>query len=240
MIYIIADDLTGATDSGVQLSKQGYETVVSIANLSKKFDMGKTQIDEVDAFVIDTETRESPFEEAKKKMINLLSGLEITKKDIIYKKVDSTLRGNIGIEINEIMDKFDKDICIFTPSFPSNFRIVSGGHLLVKNEPLGISEYYNGKLNPGDASFIPDLLEEQTNLPVGRIDLREVIKGKNSILASIKSLFKSGKKIIVIDAVIDQHLKDILTSSSKFNGSILYSGSAGLANYLSDIYREEW
>jgi len=235
MIYVIADDLTGATDTGVQLSKQGYNTVVSIANLSEKFEMKKLQINGADVFVIDTETRESTSEKARERITNLFSGLQLTAEDIIYKKVDSTLRGNIGVEIGEIMKELKKDICIFTPSFPTNSRIVSGGYLLVQNEPLGVSEYYNGALNSGDASYIPYLLEQQTNLPVGRIDLKEVIKGEKCILNGLNELYKAGKKIIVIDAINDKHLKNIIISSSNFAGSVLLAGSAGLANYLSKI-----
>ena len=99
MIYLIADDLTGANDTGVQFTKKGYNTIVSV------LDEQSTIIipDNLDVFVIDTETRELESKTARKRLKSILEKININKKDVVYKKVDSTLRGNMGDEIEEIM-----------------------------------------------------------------------------------------------------------------------------------------
>jgi len=233
MFYIIADDLTGANDTGVQFAKKGYNTMVSILE-DEPLDI--IIPDDIDVFVIDTETRELKSNTAKEKLRSILMKLNINKNDLVYKKVDSTLRGNIGNEIAEIMNILDKDICIFSPSFPSLQRITVGGYLLVQQKPLGLSEYSrNSLVEHGDNSFIPFLLKKQTNFSIGQIDLKEVSRGKEVILLKIDELHKKGNKIIVIDSTNEEHLKDILASSLKFNGSVLFSGSAGLANHFPNI-----
>src|SRR5680860_13218 len=99
MIYVIADDLTGANDTGVQFAKKGYSTIVSV------LDEQSTIIipDNLDVFVMDTETRELENTTTKKRLKSNLQKININENDMIYKKIDSTLRGNIGNELEEIM-----------------------------------------------------------------------------------------------------------------------------------------
>ena len=157
MKYIIADDLTGANDTGVQFAKKGYSTMVSILE-DELLDIVIPK--DLDVFVIDTETRELKSKAAREKLRRILVKLNINKTDLVYKKVDSTLRGNIGNEIEEIMNILEKDICIFSPSYPSHQRITVGGYLIVQQKPLGLSEYSSNNLDQGENSFIPLLLKK--------------------------------------------------------------------------------
>jgi len=232
MIYIIADDLTGANDTGVQFVKKGYNATVSI------LDNQSTIIvpEDLDVFVMDTETRGLEDKIARKKLKSILEKINIKKKDIVYKKVDSTLRGNIGNELEEIMMILNRDICIFSPSYPSYQRITVGGYLIVDHKPLELSEYSYGNSKRVENSFIPFLLKAQINFPVGKIDLKDVTKGQKIILSKINELYQKGNKIIVIDSTSEQHLADIF--SSEFDGSVLFSGSAGLANHFPKMYNK--
>ena len=231
MIYVIADDLTGANDTGVQFAKKGYNAIVSV------LDEQSTIIipDNLDVFVMDTETRELESKTARKRLKSILEKININKKDVVYKKVDSTLRGNIGAELEEIMMILNRDICIFSPSFPSQQRITVGGYLLVQQKPLGLSEYSSNHLDQVENSFIPFLLKKQTDFPVGQIDLKDVAKGQKTILSKINELYQKGNKIIVIDSTNEEHLKDIFTSSLNLDRPVLFSGSAGLANHFPNI-----
>jgi len=154
---------------------------------------------------------------------------------MIYKKVDSTLRGNIGNELEEIMIILNRDICIFSSSLPSQQRITVRGYLIVNQKPLGLSEYSSNNLEQGENSFIPFLLKKQTDFPVGQIDLKDVVKGQETILSKINELYQKGNKIIVIDSTNEEHLRDIFASGLKFNSSVLFSGSAGLANHFPNV-----
>ncbi|MEC9490508.1 MAG: four-carbon acid sugar kinase family protein [Halanaerobiales bacterium] len=234
MIYIIADDLTGANDTGVQFCKQGYDVTVAIEQIP---DGSKLKHNKVG--VIDTETREVKKSEAVKKLNQILSKLQFTEKDLIYKKVDSTLRGNVGAEIELIMELFDKDLCILTPSFFSSKRLTIGGYLIVNDEPLGSSEYNQRNLDSGEASYIPSILNEQSQFEVGKIELKEVIKGRKSILRELKKLSAAGKKILVVDSVNDIDLENIFAAGEELDEDVLYSGSAGLANLIAKKHHLE-
>ncbi|MBE3114137.1 MAG: four-carbon acid sugar kinase family protein, partial [Actinobacteria bacterium] len=231
MIYVIADDLTGANDTGVQFAKKGYNTIVSV------LDEQSTIIipDNLDVFVMDTETRELESKTVRKRLKSILEKININKKDLVYKKVDSTLRGNMGDEIEEIMIILNRDICIFSPSYPSYQRITIGGYLVVDQKPLSLSEYSCDNSTQVENSFIPFLLKKQTDFPVGQIDLKDVAKGQKTILSKINELYQKGNKIIVIDSTNEEHLKDIFTSSLNLDRSVLFSGSAGLANHFPNI-----
>ncbi|MEA3313819.1 MAG: four-carbon acid sugar kinase family protein, partial [Caldisericota bacterium] len=231
MIYVIADDLTGANDTGVQFAKKGYNTMVSI------LDKQSTIIipDNLDVFVVDTETRELKSKIAREKLRNILKKININKNDMIYKKVDSTLRGNVGDEIEEIMNILKKDICVFSPSYPSYQRITIGGYLVVDQKPLELSEYSCYNSTQIENSSISFLLKRQTDFPVAQIDLKDVAKGQKTILLKINELYQKGNKIIIIDSTNEEHLKDIFASGLKFDGSVLFSGSAGLANHFPNV-----
>jgi len=231
MIYVIADDLTGANDTGVQFTKKGYNTIVSVLDEQSAIIIP----DNLDVFVMDTETRELESKTARKRLKSILEKININKKDIIYKKVDSTLRGNIGVETEETMNILNRDICIFSPSYPHYQRITIGSYLVVYQKPLGLSGYSSNNLKQEENSFIPFLLKKQTNFPVGQIDLKDVAKGQKTILSKINELYQKGNKIIVIDSTNEEHLKDIFASSLKFDRSVLFSGSAGLANHFPNI-----
>jgi len=234
MLYIIADDLTGANDTGVQFSKKGYKVVVSILEESGNIIIPGE--DEIDVLVIDTETREvTDTKIVRQRLSKVLEKLNFSDEDTFYKKIDSTLRGCIGAELEETMNFLKKDICVLTPTFPSHQRITVGGYLIVNGRPLGLSKCYNRDLKEGDASFISSLLRQQTSLPIARIDFTDVIKGQEVIAKKLNKLYQEGNKIIIVDAVEEVHLKDIFDSIVKFEGSVLYAGSAGLANHFPEI-----
>ena len=236
MFYIIADDLTGANDTGVQFAKKNYKTMVSILEDES---LNIVVPNDLDVLVIDTETRETGENIARNRIVNIFKKLKIAEEDIVYKKIDSTLRGNVSVEITETMNILKKDICILSPSFPSHQRITVGGYLLVQQKPLGLSDYSFDDSEQGENSFIPHLLKKQTDFSIGQIGLKDVAKGQKNILLKINDLYKKGNKIIVIDSTSEEHLKDIFASGLKFDGSVLFSGSAGLANYFPNIGKKK-
>ncbi len=237
MIFIIADDLTGANDTGVQFAKNGYKTRVLI--LDDKFKNVEFENDD-GVLVIDTETREVEESVARDKLTEMLKEikLEINENDIVYKKIDSTLRGNVGAEIEEILKILNKQFCLLSPSFPPHQRVTLGGNLIVQDKPLGFSTYTASNNHNIAESFIPSILEKQTKLSTGRIDINEIKKGKTSIINLIVNLTNEGKSIIVADSSNEKHLKDIVASGMSFGNKVLFTGSAGLASCLAESHKK--
>src|ERR1700679_3796349 len=91
MIVVIADDLTGAAELGGLGLRHGLtvEIVTDIDKPSSK-----------DLLVIATDTRSMPQQEALAVMAGLTAKLTSLKPGLIYKKVDSVLRGHVIAELN--------------------------------------------------------------------------------------------------------------------------------------------
>src|SRR4051794_21464813 len=92
---VIADDLTGACDSGAAFAARGWTVQV---NLSGHVGELKAQV-----WVITTESRTLSGPDAERAVEAGLSSLLIPEHSRIYKKIDSTLRGNPAEELHAVM-----------------------------------------------------------------------------------------------------------------------------------------
>src|ERR1700751_467010 len=94
LIVIVADDLTGAADCGVACSAAGVSTGVALNDAARVKDLG------AEAIAFDADTRYESLEQAR-----AATGLAVRELcaagdvQVLYKKIDSTLRGNFAIEI---------------------------------------------------------------------------------------------------------------------------------------------
>jgi len=223
---VIADDFTGACDVAVQFKKQGLETVV----LTDIEFLGSFK-GVFDVVVVDTETRNLTSEDAYRKVRRAVRLLRQNNVKLVYKKIDSTLRGNIGAEINAVIDELDVKAIIVAPAFPDQKRTVINGYLLVNGEPLEKTEYAYDPLSPVSGSRVSMLIEKQAKKKVGEILLSQIRKDVDLIVKKIRSQIEAGKEVIVADAEIQSDLERIAEASLALN--VLLCGSAGLASALS-------
>lgn len=225
-IAVIADDLTGANDTGVQFAKQGLATVVLMG--AGHFDGGAG----ADVTVIDTNSRALPADEAYSKAAEaarLVNGGSFTA---VYKKIDSTLRGNLGPEIDAILDIGGQELAVVAPAFPKNGRITVGGIHFLNGLPLEATEIARDPKMPVRESHIPSLLAAQTKRKVGHIGRKTVLAGQDAIIAELVRLKGDGVTVVVCDAWQDEHLRSLAAAIVSFARPVLWVGSAGLAEYL--------
>src|ERR671921_1076928 len=90
LIAIVADDLTGAADTGVQFVRAGYRTAVV-------FHGEEAPTADVDAVSFDTDSRTMPAGFAAKRVVGVARAVRGAR--VVYKKLDSTLRGNVAAEL---------------------------------------------------------------------------------------------------------------------------------------------
>ena len=99
-LLIIADDFTGALDTGIQFKKRGISTQI----------FTKTRIEDneietdTEVLVIDSESRPLSKEEAYLEVQSIARWAISKGIGIIFKKTDSALRGNIGAELKAVAD----------------------------------------------------------------------------------------------------------------------------------------
>ena len=121
---ILADDLTGAADCGVQAVRRGLRATVSLR--------GMPPAAEADVVALDLDTREGSAARA----------LERTREaaraacDTLYVKLDSHLRGHLGAAIDGALDGAEAEIAVVAPAFPGQRRTTVDGRQCVDGEPV--------------------------------------------------------------------------------------------------------
>ena len=166
--------------------------------------------------------------------------VEKLKPDYYYKKIDSTIRGNIAIEVLALLEVLEWDASIIIPAFPSEGRVTIGGYHLLKGIPIERTEMARDPHSPIRESHLPTLLKSQLDESyehlVGLIELKTVMKGAGPILIKLNELIKEGKKLIVVDAVSTVDIEQVVLAMNKSDYNILPTGTAAAAQVLSDLF----
>jgi D-threonate/D-erythronate kinase len=226
-IAIIADDLTGASDSGVQFARKGLETQV-IFDLEHFY----TDIREMDAVVLDTDSRSVSQEVAYEKVTEAAIQVKQSGFKHVYKKMDSTLRGNLGTEIDAVMDKIQVDFAVVAPAFPKIGRTTLNGVHFLNGVSIDQTEISRDPKCPVKESNLVKLFTSQSKRKVDLIPLETLRSGNKQVLSQIKSLLQEHIEIIVFDAVTEEDLQQIAEMMASSDYRVLWAGSAGLADYL--------
>lgn len=230
-LHIIADDLTGAADTGIQFAKRGLYTILIPFHMEAVRDLHAAQV-----IALNTDTRRMPSERAYERVKETASLLK--DRNSIYKKIDSTLRGNVGAEIEAVMDAAGIGFAILAPAFPTYGRTTVNGVHLVNGQPLSRTEAASDPVSPVSESHIPTLIRGQTRLKIGQIGLKELHREQIPLKQTISQHVDNGERIIVFDAVTDDDLSIIAETAMSISPPPLMVGSAGLADQVSRILRQ--
>ncbi|MGQ9510234.1 MAG: four-carbon acid sugar kinase family protein [Thermodesulfobacteriota bacterium] len=230
---IIADDLTGGADAGAQFAKKNLQTLLISPQKNERVYFQKYVSQDI--LVINTNSRGLSPEEAYQSISNLLTEYEESLFPILYKKIDSTLRGNIGYEIDAILEKTNNRLCFVAPSYPEQNRILIGGIMIVGEKPLALTEVARKTSSPIQESHVYKILQDQSRNKVGWIDLTHVASSCEGLRKAIEVEKSKGTWIIIFDAVSRQDLKNIAEVGFSLERKPLFVGSAGLAEEVAHI-----
>lgn len=156
-LLIIADDFTGALDTGVQFSSRGAVTKVIT---DSEYDF--SQAGGLDVLVFDSETRHLASKKAYE-IINNFVERAASKFPYVYKKTDSGLRGNIGSELAATMDALGLEKMAFIPAFPKMNRITKNGVHYIDGVPVAQSVFGKDPFEPVRNSDVNKIIAEQTD-----------------------------------------------------------------------------
>ena len=236
-ILIVADDFTGANDTGVQFSKINLKTIVITNN-----DHINKALLESEVLVVNTESRFDNKDIAYTKTFRI--GKIVKSKNIkyFYKKLDSTMRGNIGAEISGLMDSLGIEHTFIVPALPSNGRTTVNGNVFVNGVLLAETEVANDPKNPVRESYIPRIISQQTDKKTAVVDYNVVLSGKQNLSQKVQSLINEGNDILIIDAKEKEDIDLIASVITETKKKVLYAGCSGLAEYLTkylDLKKED-
>lgn len=239
LIGIIADDLTGANETALQFHLRGSNTQILL-----DYEAYLQNIKTAQTWAISTETRNLEPNTAYNKVKAATKTLtEKLNLEFFYKKIDSTLRGNIAAETLAMLEVLNWDAAVIIPAFPAEGRITVGGYHLIKGVPIERTEVARDVHSPIFESHIPTLLRSQLDEDrkdlVGLIELSTIMNGAGPILFKINELIAQGKKLIIADSVSITDIEQVVLAINKSDYNILPTGSAACAQVFGNIWLPE-
>ena len=225
LLGCIADDLTGATDLAIMLTRAGMRTLQVMEVPGEA-----PGLDGFDAIVVALKTRTCPVEEAVH--VSLASAdalLARGAKQLFFKycsTFDSTDGGNIGPVADALLDRVEGGLAVVCPAFPTNKRTIYMGNLFVGEVPLAESPMKDHPLTPMRDSSLVRVLQRQTRSKVGLVPYPVVGQGAGAIVEAFTAAKARGERFVVVDAINDADLMAIGTAAS---GHRLITGGSGVA-----------
>jgi uncharacterized protein YgbK (DUF1537 family) len=227
-IVIIADDLTGAADTGVQFCPFFDQTIlVSYRQLFRAG--GGDLLPFPGAVAVYTNSRALETHTARQRTISVARRLSQIGSLWLYKKVDSCLRGNPGTETEALMDELGCSLSFIAPAFPALGRTTVHDIHWVQGIPLHATELSKDPVAPVSESVLSRLIAAQCRYPVDHVDLCFLEGDEEGLRAEIRRRVRLGARHLVFDAVTDTHLDRIARLALTMNSRVLPVGSAGLA-----------
>ncbi len=220
-VAIIADDLTGAMDSGVQLARTGYRTAVAFRGSPIPLS------EDLDTLAVDTDSRPLPPERARERVLE--AGEAVKGSRILYKKLDSTLRGPIAAELEAALEASGRSRAVVAPAFPSNGRTSRGGVQMLRGEPVHETELANDPRTPVHEGHIPSLLAAAGLKPVATLGVEDLENPDQT-----RRILEENRWVVA-DAEVDAHLETLVRITPD-PSTVLWAGSAGLACALGAVY----
>eukprot|EP00118_Oscarella_pearsei_P002137 m.9640 g.9640 ORF g.9640 m.9640 type:complete len:757 (+) comp21502_c0_seq1:141-2411(+) len=224
-----ADDLSGAADSGGELFQEGLSTqVVLYSESAKKWQFAKEKYNVV---FFDCNSRMVDEEEAVRRLKMTEKRTAGLEAEVYFKKIDSTLRGNVAVELDCIMNLRNFDVCFFAPALPESGRITVGGYHLLHGVPVSHTEL--GRDLKSCSAF--DMVKGRGSLNVKHLPLTVVLAGTQAAFDYVKSEICE-KTVFVCDATSQEHLSTVAKAAAKvrkeLKKEVLICGSAGIAREI--------
>lgn len=231
-VVVIADDFTGANDAGSGLALAG-------ASVNVLFEPeAQTDGESADVWVISTDSRAIGAEEAAIRTSAVVERwADVARDGWVFKKIDSTLRGNPGAEIEAALLTSGISAALVVPAFPASGRTTLDGKCFVHGVLLTETEFASDPKTPVHHASIQARLKEQSTLRSTLIPLSSV-RGA-SLADDLQAAIARGNRLIVIDAECDQDLQHIMQAASTLPQRPLLAGASGLSDALAVMLKEE-
>jgi uncharacterized protein YgbK (DUF1537 family) len=224
---IVADDLTGATDSAVQFAQQGWAARLALTMPAA----GTAEAGSAVAFV--TDARALPPEAARTSTAQAVRGLRESGASRLFVKIDSTMRGSVIDQVRGAIDAWSAEhpdaVAIVCSAYPAMGRTIEGGHILVNGEGVQTTSVGTDPVTPVSTSDLTELLPGSVS-----VQLRDGTADENADVLS--AALASGARIAVVDAQTDADLALLAESIDVLGPRAIPVGAAGLAVAMSRVW----
>lgn len=225
---VIADDLTGALDTGIKFQTLGIDTEVILSDNLKAFAPSSQVV------VIDTQTRHVSASEAYAAVRQTVERCKAFGIPYFYKKTDSAMRGHIGSELSAMVDALGQEL-VFVPALPEENRTTQNGIQYIDGIPVGESIFREDPLNPVTESAIWRIIRQESTIEVrmvnqgGQVWRAEADQRRQRPNAQIRHA-----GVTVYDAADDEAMARI-AGELKDKDGVAAAGCAGFARYFAKM-----
>ena len=216
---VIADDLTGAADSGVQFAENGFRTLVLLEPDAE----APPEAAAADVLVINTGSRLGPEAVAERSTAVAIGMLVDAGCDRFFLKVDSALRGYVGECVRAALSALPGRVALVAPAYPRQGRVTRGGTQFSDGVPVAEADAGRDGVSPARQSHLPSLLRAAGIATVQATDYT----GRR--LGTGPTANESAIEAVVFDAVDDAALTRPLRVAAQLHDRVIYVGTAGLA-----------
>jgi uncharacterized protein YgbK (DUF1537 family) len=217
---IVADDFTGSNDTGVQIRRRGIPVSVVFSGGGVT---GK------ESCVLDTESRGLSQDGAFRKVASEAGKIPFGNFVQVMKKVDSTLRGNIGAETRALDGYYKPELIVFAPALPDLGRTTINRVHQLNGTPITRTELARDPKTPVLVDDVRQILSDAfTGERVTHIGLDAVRSGNISL--------KEGR-IFSFDAAANTDLQAVVRAVLAGGKRVLWVGAAALADNLLSVER---
>jgi uncharacterized protein YgbK (DUF1537 family) len=234
-VLLIADDLTGAADSGVTFARHGARALVI-------WEEGGAP--EADVLILSTESRRLAQADAVRRVREQVVGLiaaaapSMTAAPWIYKKIDSTLRGHPGPELATVMAVMGAKRALVAPAFPAQGRTTVGGVHYVRGTPL-TETVFGREVSTADVgrrmTASLGLNDQGGEVTITPLPLDRVRQGA----AAVSAFLARCEGWVIADAETGEDMLSLAEAALRSETRLL-CGSAGLANALAALLAGSW
>ncbi len=223
-ILILADDLTGAADCAVAFTQAGLHSIVALGDVAEN--------PRAEVLSIDADTRGLGEEQAVDTVRRLVRKYAHHPDLLLFKKIDSTLRGHVAAELAAVLDACrglhpgsERPVAVLAPAFPSSGRTTLNGVQMVHGTPLHEHEIWRLQ-GWAHRPYLPYMLE--------KAGLTSTLLSLNTIRSSelLNAMRANHADVLVCDAETDADLEAIARASRELKQKTIWVGSAGLAHHL--------
>lgn len=215
---ILADDLTGAVDTGAFPVSCNKEVIVYA-------DPEAYSDKEQEIVCVNMGTRSLEKEKAYFRHL-CFAEMHCEYDGLIVKKMDMGFRGNPAAEIEALLTGFQRTVCFVVPALPQFKTFTLYGNQYVKGKILEESLYSEDPIHRAKESFVPDIFQKGTTFQLGHVNIDEV-KGTR-FLQTVKEKLEAGARIIIFDAVSDEDCYRIFQTLFSEYPKAIWAGTLGL------------
>ena len=240
LIGAVADDLTGATTTGVLLARSKARTAVFFNEEAAEKGEG---VEQLDAILISSNSRPLPANEAYEKVSSATLALKRMGVQYFSKRIDTTLRGGVGVEIDAMLDQLASDsIAVVVPAIPQSRRILVGGYSVIDGVALINTPVAHDVRTPVTENYVPRLLAGQTRRKIGLVTLSQVLGGEEAIRDALREQRANGCEVIVVDAITLEDVEEIAKACIELKWNVLAVDPGPFTSklaYYRDLIQEE-